>query len=269
MKYTKYCTRNTLRCEENIGSHNYRYSSYGKNSPICCTSHLVEILFFVTSLLEEHNIPYFICWGTHLGAVRHQGLIPWDTDTDIGIFSEDYERVNNLVSIINEKGFCLRYSKTTECLTTYYSQINELHLDIETWEKQGDTITWQNYSIEYNEMFPLKKYKFYDRYLFGPNSLNYLFSYYGADCLESVKKQWMYWDTRLWNPNLANGETFKLIDNAPALIDLQRNFEEEEQPLSIQDIIYQNIVLIINSTKLWKLLIFWVQFKQKLRKIYH
>lgn len=41
----------------------------------------------------ENNITYFMIGGTMLGAMRHQGFIPWDDDVDIGVPREDYERL--------------------------------------------------------------------------------------------------------------------------------------------------------------------------------
>ena len=38
------------------------------------------------------NIPYVVYGGTAIGAVRHQGFIPWDDDVDVCFPRSDYER---------------------------------------------------------------------------------------------------------------------------------------------------------------------------------
>ncbi len=41
---------------------------------------------------KELNIGYFVCGGTMLGAMRHDGFIPWDDDVDVGMLRRDYDR---------------------------------------------------------------------------------------------------------------------------------------------------------------------------------
>jgi len=44
-------------------------------------------------ILNKNNIKYFGSSGTLLGAIRHQGIIPWDTDIDIGMFYQDLQQL--------------------------------------------------------------------------------------------------------------------------------------------------------------------------------
>ena len=41
------------------------------------------------NLCRKHDIPVFLAFGSAIGAVRHQGFIPWDDDLDVFIFAED------------------------------------------------------------------------------------------------------------------------------------------------------------------------------------
>lgn len=40
---------------------------------------------------DENNIDYYLLGGSALGAVRHNGFIPWDDDMDVGLMRKDYE----------------------------------------------------------------------------------------------------------------------------------------------------------------------------------
>ena len=50
-----------------------------------------NILREFVGVCNKLNLHYFLLAGTLLGAVRHQGFIPWDDDMDVGMPREDYE----------------------------------------------------------------------------------------------------------------------------------------------------------------------------------
>lgn len=58
---------------------------------------LLEMAIAIRDILEEHNIPYFITYGTLIGAIRHKGFIPWDDDFDFYLFADTYDEAMTLI----------------------------------------------------------------------------------------------------------------------------------------------------------------------------
>ncbi len=53
---------------------------------------ILEIAKDIDKLCHDNNINYFILGGSAIGAIRHNGFIPWDDDFDIIMDSVNYER---------------------------------------------------------------------------------------------------------------------------------------------------------------------------------
>ena len=52
----------------------------------------LDILRDVHAFCVGHDIPYTLAYGSLLGAIRHDGFIPWDDDVDIFIPRPEYDR---------------------------------------------------------------------------------------------------------------------------------------------------------------------------------
>ncbi len=56
----------------------------------------LRIMTVIHKFCQEHGITYFLAEGSLLGAVRHQGFIPWDDDLDICMPRADFEKFMTL-----------------------------------------------------------------------------------------------------------------------------------------------------------------------------
>lgn len=56
----------------------------------CIQQESLKILDTVAALCDKLQLRYYLAYGTLIGAVRHQGFIPWDDDIDIMMPREDY-----------------------------------------------------------------------------------------------------------------------------------------------------------------------------------
>ncbi|MDE5943465.1 MAG: LicD family protein [Clostridia bacterium] len=52
----------------------------------------LDIMKKIHLFCAEQNINYYLSYGTLIGAVRHNGFIPWDDDIDIHMPRPDYEK---------------------------------------------------------------------------------------------------------------------------------------------------------------------------------
>ena len=77
---------------------------------------ILNMMKWFHNFCENHNLQYYLIGGTMLGAVRHQGFIPWDDDADVGMPRKDYEIFLELTKEISSP-YCVESPKN--CKSDY------------------------------------------------------------------------------------------------------------------------------------------------------
>ena len=158
---------------------------------------MLKILKEVHKICEENNIKYFLSDGTLIGAIRHQGFIPWDDDLDIGMLREDYEKFCKIAPQILSENFILQNFQTDK---GYGLQFGKVILKNTVWiEKVAKNMNRQ-WSGIYIDIFPYdnitenkKMQKLINRlYIFIQGLILIKFKYINISNYESMAKKLKY-----------------------------------------------------------------------------
>ena len=84
----------------------------------------LEIFKYFQKLCKENGLRYWVGGGTLIGALRHQGFIPWDDDIDVFMPRPDYEK---FYAIWNQVGNLEHYAL---CRTTKEKNIHQTDMQL-------------------------------------------------------------------------------------------------------------------------------------------
>lgn len=92
----------------------------------------LAIMKDIDAFCRKHDLKYSLYAGTLLGAVRHQGFIPWDDDLDICMPRGDYERFLDLWAKEGDQRYLLQNKDNTPGFTQSFTKIRKYNSDFYT-----------------------------------------------------------------------------------------------------------------------------------------
>lgn len=141
----------------------------------------LEILKKIDDLCKNNAISYYLAYGTLLGAVRHNGFIPWDDDIDIWIPMEQYDKF--LALIEKENNYDVLYFPKNNGWDMLFAKISDKRTvmkehQCDSFEKRGVAIdvfplvnyesdTWYRNVVSYSNLLILCRTKKFEKGLKG------------------------------------------------------------------------------------------------------
>ncbi len=116
---------------------------------------MLEILLEVDKICKRHNIRYWLSSGTLIGALRHNGFIPWDDDLDIEMMRSDYLRLMQVLPSELPEWLALQDDETDPNYFYFYAKVRDKRSRM--LEQNGYDRLWKEQGI-YIDIFPMERH---------------------------------------------------------------------------------------------------------------
>eukprot|EP01128_Nolandella_sp_AFSM9_P001601 TRINITY_DN1182_c0_g1_i1.p1 TRINITY_DN1182_c0_g1~~TRINITY_DN1182_c0_g1_i1.p1 ORF type:complete len:261 (-),score=32.91 TRINITY_DN1182_c0_g1_i1:38-820(-) len=119
------CARFITRPVSDEGCHGWEETNYDGPEPPCFTHVLRDMMREISAFLIEYNVEHYFGWGSLLGLVREDKLIPWTADNDLMIpyteLARFYQNENRMMDVLRSRGISfLRLGSHRMCFNTAY-----------------------------------------------------------------------------------------------------------------------------------------------------
>ena len=118
---------------------------------------VLDMLKYVDKICKENDIKWYLSGGSAIGALRHEGFIPWDDDADIMMPRKDYIRFLKVMkkqkskykvgSLYSEKKWTFSFARVWDSETKVeYDNLNEaetgMFLDVYPMDGLPKSMLW-------------------------------------------------------------------------------------------------------------------------------
>lgn len=103
---------------------------------------MLDMLIEFDAVCTKHHLQYWLDSGTLLGAVRHQGFIPWDDDIDLSMPIEDYNKFLKIAKNELSKEMFFQTSETDKNFKFDYIKLRSNKASIVEFHEKGKQIKY-------------------------------------------------------------------------------------------------------------------------------
>ena len=126
---------------------------------------MLEMLQEFDAICNKHNLQYWLDSGTLLGAVRHQGFIPWDDDIDLSMPIEDYNKFIEIGASELSENIFFQTSKTDKDFKFDYMKLRSNKVNIVEFHEKDREVTYhQGVFVDIFPMLTLPNTKFHQTF---------------------------------------------------------------------------------------------------------
>ena len=114
---------------------------------------LVDMVEYIDQVCQKNDIKYAMMFGTLLGAVRHQGFIPWDDDIDLAVLRDDYNKMKKIFNESKDKRYIFLDNLDDQKYVSPWAKI----IDTKTYILENGQRQSDNYGM-FIDIFPYDKH---------------------------------------------------------------------------------------------------------------